>query len=81
MLCADLNMPLLRGENMFPFEKFYEKKIYFQTITLKIITINNISMLICVTHRWEQKMLFWHHSSIENFANQIFTKVLKVFKD
>ena len=35
VLCADLIMPLLRGENMFPFEKFYEKKFFFKTITLK----------------------------------------------
>ena len=31
VLCADLNMPLLEGENMFPFEKFYEK-IFFSKL-------------------------------------------------
>ena len=54
---------------MFPFEKF-KKKISFQNYEFK-----NNKQYLNVDMRypwWEQKMLFWHHFSIETFANQIF---------
>ena len=65
---------------MFPFEKKIYEKFLFNNYNFK----NNYNkQYLNVDMRYPQvgtEMLFWHHSSIEIFANQIFTKVFKSFQ-
>ena len=65
---------------MFPFEKKNYDKFLFNNYNFK----NNYNkQYLNVDMRYPKvgtKMLFRHHSLIEIFANQIFTKVFKSFQ-